>query len=733
MSTRVLAALQGLVPAALLLSLALPAFSAEPSAKSFTIASAQRAPVVDGVFDPEEWQDATRVDDFHQIAPVEFSVPSQRTEVYVKYDADTLYVGARLLDDVPGGVTANVMRQGENLQDDDSFGVVLSPFADDRTGYWFELNANGVRRQAIFQDVENRNFDWRGIWHGMGGQDAHGWVAEFAIPMKTLAFPPTEAPWGVSFRRKIERTRESMGWTSRNRRFHPGATGRMAGLRGLEQGRGLDVVPSLSVRNDRRFGSASDERSLEPSLDVFYKITPAITAALSINTDFSATDVDDRQVNLTRFGLFFPEKRAFFLQDADIFDFGRLTSAGNDTELPGSSLENGRPFFSRRIGLSGSGQPVDLHAGVKVAGREGPYSLGVLGVRQAEAGNVNSQDLLVLRGAARVFEGTTVGAILTRGDPRSNRDNLLGGVDVRYRNPRVEGVGQVVGEAWLQQSDTPGRSGNDVAWGVRLDVPNDEGWRAGASVKSLGRNFLPALGFVNNVGIRESTLHTRYTYNADGFVQSAFATFDLQHVELLGDGLQSRVVTLRPIVLELSSGEVVDMLYARNTEVLDEPFEISRRVVLQPGRYTFDELGASIDTAGRRAVSVGLVLAHGDFYGGTRTRMDASMTWRPSPHFAFTARYEHFDVDLPEGDFTTRVMRARMDVVFSSRLSWSNLLQYDDDSEVLGINSRVQWIPESGRELFVVLNHAIDDVDRDERFHSRRSEAVVKLGYTLRF
>jgi hypothetical protein len=716
-----------------LASCAVPAVAAGAVGKVFTISKAERAPEIDGQIGGDEWSDAAIVEDFVQIAPVEFATPSERTVVYVKYDADTLYVAARLLDSEPGGIAANVMRQGENLQDDDSFGVVLSPFNDQRSGYWFELNANSVRRQAIFQDVTNRNFDWRGIWRGIGRRDREGWVAEMAIPMKTLAFPESSDQWGITFRRKIERKRESMGWTSLNRRFNPSTTGRMVGLAGLVQGIGLDVVPSVSLRNDRRFDPGATDQGVEPSVDLFYKITPAVAASLSVNTDFSATDVDDRQVNLTRFGLFFPEKRAFFLQDADIFDFGRLTSSGNETELAGSTLENGRPFFSRRIGLSASGLPVDLRAGGKLTGRAGRWSFGLLDVQQTAFGDVESRNLLAARVAANVLAESSVGMIVTHGDPRSNRGNTVVGTDFRYQNSNLPGIGSVIGEAWFQQSKTDGLAGDDAAWGLRLEVPNETGLRTGIGVKSLGRNFLPALGFVNNPGIRDYTMQARYTRNAGGFLQSLIAALDLQRIESLGEGLQTQAVLLRPLELEMASGEVVKSRVSALTEVLYEDFEISDGVTLKPGRYSFTEYAVSLETAGYREISGELQVGAGGFYGGRRTSVDAVVTWRPSPHFAFSARYEHFDVDLPEGDFVTRLIRARVDVVFSSQLSWSNLLQYDNESEVVGLNSRLQWIPQAGRELFFVVNHAMEDVDRDDRFRSQRQEAVLKVGYTLRF
>lgn len=711
--------------------------TAQATAKSIRIARAAQSPEIDGVFNEAEWADATVIEDFHQSEPIEFANPSERTRVYVMFDADNLYVAAKLLDSEPDRVTANVLRQGEELWDDDTFGIVLDTFNDRRNGYWFEVNPNGVRRQAIFQNTSSRNFDWRGIWRGMGSRDGEGWVAEMAIPVKTLSFNPASDTWGISFQREIARREESIAWTSRNQQTNPSTAGSATGLSGLDQGVGLDVVPSVSFRHERRFDPEGDDQEVEPSLDVFYKVTPALTAALTLNTDFSATEVDDRQVNLTRFGLFFPEKRAFFLQDADIFEFGRLTSADNDTEISDNSLENGRPFFSRRIGLGSDGVPVDLKVGGKVTGRVGNWNVGLLDVQQAAYGSIDSRNLFVGRAVANVLEESSLGLILTNGDPRSNLDNTVVGADFRYQNTRLPGNKVLEGEAWYQQSDTEDVNGDDSAWGLRVGLPNETGLRAGIGVKELERNFYPALGFVNNPGIRDYTFESRYTHRRNGFVQVLYGTFDVQRIELLdselNSGLQSQVTTFRPLVIETGSGEEVGFNYIRSKEVLYEDFEISDGIVLLPGEYSFDEYKISVETGGHRAVSGTVRFATGDFFNGERLNVEGEIVWRPSPHFALSGEYEYFDVDLPQGDFITRLVQLRADIVFSSMLSWSNLVQYDNESEVVGINSRLQWIPETGRETYFVVNHALQDFDRNNRFRSQIADVVLKAGYTFRF
>ena len=289
---------------------------------------------IDGELSEEIWVRAPLVDDFHQVTPVECDAPSERTEVYVLYDRDALYIGVRLFDAEPELINARILRQGQNINSDDRFFVHIDPFNNRRSGYLFGVNPNGVRYDGIFEGVTQRQFDWDGIWQAAARITPEGWVLEIAIPFKTLSFDPSTTTWRMNFARNIERKNEGMAWISRNRNTDLSTMGDVTGISQIEQGRGLDVVPSMSVHDRRAIGTTPAESDAEPSLDVFYKITPQLNASLTLNTDFSATEVDDRQVNLSRFSLFFPERRDFFLQDADIFQFGRLQ-------------QDGRPFFSR--------------------------------------------------------------------------------------------------------------------------------------------------------------------------------------------------------------------------------------------------------------------------------------------------------------------------------------------------------------------------------------------------
>ena len=724
--------------------------SAQPPApagaqmKRLDIRRIEVAPVIDGVLDDAVWSRATRVEDMHQIEPLEYTEPTQATQVYLYYDDEAFYVGARLLDSEPEQMIANVLRQGEQFWSDELFAVIIDTFNDKRNGYRFQVNPHGLRMQAIYENTTGANFDWNGIWRTAATRDEAGWSAEMAIPFKTLSFDPDNDTWGINFERNVSRGEESIGWVSRNQAVNPSVAGVAVGFEDLQLGRGLDVVPSVVLSGQKTYEDpALDDAEHEPSLDIYYKITPSLNAALTLNTDFSATEVDDRQVEFTRFSLFFPEKRDFFLRDSDIFQFGRIGDlgdfgAGGTDTFSRPDIESGQPYFSRRIGLSATGRPVDLDMGGKLAGRVGEFNLGALAIRQDAFGDVAATDIFVGRAAANILEESTIGVIVTDGDPRSNLDNSLVGVDLRYANTRLPGGRALESDVWYQRSDTEGVEDGDRAYGLRVRAPNTTGFRGTLGVKQIEANFFPALGYVNRAGVRDHIFKLGYTHRpVAGRLRALYAGLDAQRIDLIDGGLQTQVLTLRALEAEDRTRNRGHLYLHSTREVLAEPFRIWERgaesVVIPAGQYAFEEAVVQLSTSSTRRFWGRMDYLAGDFYDGRRERTRIGVGWRPSTHFRTTLDYALNDVRLPHGDFSTRLVQFRADVVFSATLSWVTLLQYDDVSETMGINARLHWIPEAGREAFIVLNHNLQDFDRDNRFASTAADLALKFNYTFRF
>jgi hypothetical protein len=707
--------------------------------KQFRAIRVDVPPVIDGVLDDAVWSLAEVITDFHQTRPGNGTPTSERTEVYVVYTDDALYIGARMFDSEPELIAAPVIRHGLGMPSDDRLVVILDPFNSRRAGYRFETNLNAARHDALYTSVSSFSLDWNTIWDVATSVDGKSWVAEIEIPFKSIPFDPAIETWGFNFGRAIRRRGEEMAWVSQNRTYNPSISGQMTGMTGLSKGVGLDLVPSMAVNRQRRYDPVSKTTDYVPSLDAFYRITPSLNAALTINTDFSATEVDSRQVNLTRFNLFFPEKRDFFLNDSDLFQFGNIGGmAGGNNATSQGARENARPFFSRKLGLSQTGAPVDINYGGRISGRVGRWNIGTLAIRQDEFGPVDSSNLFITRVSANVLNDSSLGFIYTNGDPGSNIDNSVAGVDFKYLNNQLSNGRQFEADAWYQVSDTPGMSGDDASYGFGVRLPNNTGWRSRMAYKEVQRNFNPAMGYVNRSNVRDLTGDLGYTHFFGGEVfQSVFSGIDAQRIEVIDGGLQSQVFVYRLAELQTNTRDSISASYTTNREVVLRPFTLytspTRQVAILPGDYKFNEHQFSLGTGGQREFSSNFSYQGGNFYNGKRTNLNGSVTWNQSRYFVASINYDWNDISLPQGDFITRLTSVSTQVAFSSTLYWINLVQYDNLSEEVGVNTRLQWIPKAGQEGFIVLNYNMQDKDKNNRFESAFSDLSVKFKYTFRF
>lgn len=695
------------------------------SRKRIEIARTDFVPEMDGVLDDEIWKTATVISDLHQFSPVDQGEPTETTEFYIAYNERFFYLAARLNDSSPDGIISRQLVQGGQFNSEDAFEFILDTFNNGRTGYHFQVNPNGIRREGVFENPNSLNQDWSGIWQVESRIDATGWTAEVAIPFNTLNFDPSSEEWGFTVARTIARKREEVAWSSFNRNINPTTTGVIYGIRDIQQGKGLDIIPSMTVAGTENYRTGASDSRIDPSLNVFYKITPNLTGALTLNTDFSATEVDNRQVNLSRFSLFFPEKRDFFLQDVDIFNFGGL-------------FQNGIPFYSRRIGLSRTGQPVDINAGVKLTGRVGDWNVGGLMVQQGENGALDEQGVFVGRAALNVLSESSVGAIFTHGDPTSEIDNSVAGVDFRYQNTRFSATHTLRGNAWYQQSDTENLTGDDKAYGVGANFDTQNNGVGGfVGYEYFGEDFNPALGFANNTGIHgfNSALNGRY-FLADNSLIRALNTFmRFDHSEVLETGeLQSEDWFWRVLNINTHRGGQLGIGGYRNREGLDRDFQIRPGIFIPAGKYSWTGIQGEIRTSDQRAVGSRLAFNKGGFYDGDRTQLNLSLEWRPDEHLYMNVNYNFQDVVLPQGEFITRLISMNANYAFNSKWSWINLVQYDNGSRQMGINSRLRWNPEAGEDLFVVLNYNFDSSDGAfTGLNPETAELVLKYTKTFRF
>jgi len=715
--------------------------------KRFRINRISEAPQIDGRIDPAEWQEAARISDMHEIEPVEFTTPSERTVWYFAYDDRALYVAGYAYDSEPDQISASVLRQGGNLWPDDRMSLIIDPFNNKRSGYSFTLNPNGVREEAIYATPTRPSDEWDGIWRGAAQIVDDGWTMEMAIPFNTITFDPENETWGVNVWRRIVRKAERMGWESRSGATNPTVAGEVYGLTGMSQGVGLDIIPSVSSTylNDRV--DSTTDSDVNPSVDISYKITPSVNGLLTFNTDFAATEVDGRQLDLQRFSLFFPEKRAFFLTDFDIFQFGGVASGGGfgNRTVGMRSGTNGLAFFSRRIGLSSDRQPVDIIAGGKVSGRIGDIDFGTLYILQDEyqtsSGEfVDQSDLVVSRVSTGVLEESSVGAIFTYGDPGSNQNSTLIGTDFLYRNTRIGANRSAEGRFWLQKSDNAGVDGDDMAWSATFGLPSRIGLEGGVQIHEVQENFDPALGFANRTGVRLYGGELGYRRNREGdvFVREVSHGLEVARWEYLDTGnVQSQEISFDYLSLRSSAGDFFRLdLKLQKEGLLPGEQPLDRIGISMPdGEHSFERYGLFFRTASFRKFRGQLRIEDGGYFDGDRLSVNPELEWRPNEHLAFSLEYRYSKYDFPGGQkATTRQITFENEISFNSKMSLVTLAQYDNLSEDIGINSRFRYNLSAGQDIWFVLNHNMNrDVLIDDRFRSTETLAAAKIRYTFRY
>ncbi len=690
------------------------------NAQPLSLVRTEVPPTIDGVLDEPLWEDAALIENLTQVDPVEGGEPTQRTEVRITYDSDMIYFGIRCFDTEPDKIIAKQLRRDATQSSDDRVQIVIDPFFTRRYGFLFEINPLGARLDALIERGRNLITDWDGIWYGDATIDEQGWAAEVAIPYKTISFDKNATQWGFNIERTIRRTTERDRWASPSQNVgvtSMATAGVIDNIHDIDKGIGLDFVPygKGTIRDDDERGTGNE---FDAGFDLFYKLTPSMNLALTVNTDFAETEVDERQVNLTRFPLFFPEKRDFFLQDAGIFNFGGIR-------------RNPLPYQSRRIGLNEAGRPVDIIAGAKLTGRAGPLNLGVLSVYQDSARDVDEQLLSVGRVSLNVLDESSVGVIATVGNPTGNDDNYIAGADFSFRDSTVFGDKVVTSDLFFLHSSSPDSVGDDQSWGARVGYPNDRvSWFAG--VTQIGDDYNAELGFVPRRGIREYFSRYRYRWRQQGGnLRWIEATFNPMIITDPSNNIETEEYEFRPLEVQTNEGDRLGIQIEHHREVLSEPFEIQPGVVIPVDDYRFNRVRAWVTTSDSREFSGVSWIEMGDFFDGTRLDTAYAVQWRPSPHFFTELAWEQSDVDLPQGDFEVQIARARVNFMFTPNLSWTNFIQWDNISDTLGINSRVRWIVEPGSEVFFVVNQGFDT--HGGRFDSVATEVTTKVGWTFRY
>jgi hypothetical protein len=683
-------------------------------------------PVINGYVDDEVWKNAAVVNEFYQKEPRNGDPVSEKTEFLFLFDHNNIYIGIRCYDD-PAGIIAKELARDVSLGEDDRVQVIFDTFLDGRSGYWYQIGPRGSIGDALInENGKDFNKSWDGLWDGKARINDHGWESELIIPFKTMGFRKGSDTWGLKLIRHIKRKSESSYWpaTSLNAdKFAISDAGRITGLKDITQGIGLDIIPYAT-------GGVSKKQSEDPSgvydfgMDAFYQITPSLKAAATINTDFAQTEVDDRQINLTRFNLYFPEKRDFFLDGASYFSFG---INGDRENLQGTQMI---PFFSRRIGLAANGDPVAIKYGVKFTGKAGKWNLGFLHVK--DNNEWDNPGYTIGRISRNFGKQSSLGIIGTNGNALSEAGNSLAGIDLRLASSELSGNKNITYNLYGVKSFTTGLQGEDFSFGTEINYPNDFiNFRTG--YLQIGENFTPGLGFVPRKNIREFygglTFGPRPKNSPVLQVKSGF-TYTLIS-DLKNGGLESAQVNLNYSEVTFLSGDIISLSSQYQFESLEKDFNIFDTIVIPMDKYNFWRHTLTLTSAKRRNLWALAQLGLGTFYSGTRTDLLIQTGYKVCVPIYVGLEADRRWVNLKEGNFVAQIYRINLNFLFSPNLSWYNYAQYENQTETIGWQSRFQWIIKPGKEIFLTFNSPL--IDPLERFRSEIYEARVKVKYTIRF
>ena len=691
---------------------------------------------LDGRLDEPAWAAADSIADLTQTEPDEGATPSGRTVVRVLGDGAGIVIGIRADDPDTSRITAFARARDADLSSEDHVKIVLDTYLDGRSGYVFAVNANAARYDAlVVSQGEGENANWDTVWEAATARTPNGWSAEIRIPAKSLLFRRGLTTWGFNLQRRIQRHQETDRWATADRDVKVGNTSRagiLADVPTFDLGVGLTVRPAVTGGAGIPAPSARWESSRDASLDATQRLGANSLASLTINTDFAETEVDTRRTNLTRFPLVFPEKRTFFLHGSDIFDFGLGTS------------DDVRPFFSRRIGLY-EGTEIPLNVGLKVNGREGGTSFGALAVRMGSPdGALDTLETVNTLGVVRIKQNvlgeSSVGAIATVGDPLGRGKAWLAGPDLTYQTSHFRGDKNFLVGVWGLAMDRDSLAGRKRAFGGKIDYPNDL-WDVALVYKWLGDGFDPSLGFVPrpNVQIANLSIDFRPRPQRPIFglrVRQMFHEFETTLVADLNGSWESYRVFMAPVNWRLESGDRFEFNVVPVGERLTTPFEIADGVVIPEGTYHWNRYRLEGALAAKRRFSGQFTWWFGDFYTGRLDEYQLTASWKPSALFITEFNATRNIGRLAEGSFTQQVVGTRLRVNVSPDLQFNSYLQYDNESDSFGTNTRVRWTFRPSGDLFVVYNHnlrTLDPLTRDRQLRFTSNQLLVKLQYAIQY
>ena len=738
--------LKPLLPVWMLVAPLLPAAGAGQAAQAQPVLQAVRLEAgfadfrLDGHLAEPAWASALPASGFRQREPLEGEPATETTEVRVLYDTENLYIGILARDRTPEKVIGRILQRDKlmaasfdgrhQFAGDDGVAVLLDPFRDRRNAVVFATNPNGAEFDALVTDEgPSLNVDWRGVWSVRATRIPEGWSAELSIPFRTLRYPGGggSESWGFNVLRMIRRKNEETLWAAWTREegglHRVSRAGELRGLDRLPRRRfNLEVKPyslaGLNQDRDPETAPLSSEVTADLGADLKWELRPGLVLDATLNPDFAQVEADEEQINLTRFDLFFPEKREFFLENAGVFEFGTRGFG----EPPPFLL-----FFSRTIGLSDDDeddtQEIPVRAGLRLSGRAGRQTLGFLDVVTGAAHGEPQTNYGVLRVKRDVGGANYLGAMLT--DRRREGDsNTAAGLDASFWP-----TGSLNLQAFLARTFTSGPGGDDGAYRLGVDYSSDRVGGAGEYLE-VGPEANAEMGFITRTDMRRVTLFGRYTVRP---TRARLRKIDLYAggFYIAGTDGETQDLDLGPVaVLEWETGDDLTLLYRRGSTWIDESFDLSDRIPVPVGDYPMEQLGLFGNTSSGRPLVLGVAAFRQRIYDGRLSTVSCRLGAAPGPHFSLGASLTRNRADLPGGEFTAWISSLRLTWTLSTRLAASALLQHNSLDREFIANFRLNFVHRPGSDLFLVINEERSGEDSTWRPVSRG--VVVKLTYLAR-
>lgn len=677
---------------------------------------------LDGFLNEASWKKAGVISSLRMVEPYENIDPSYGTVLRILVDTKNIYLGIICSDPDPESMVAFSKARDSDLEDEDYIKFVFDTYGDGRSAYIFAINPFGARYDALSGNRgEKEDQSWDGIWEAKTQITKEGWSAEIRIPINSLTFRKGLNTWGFNIERRIQRLLEVDRWSAISRDYKMAQTlhaGQLTNLPKFNLGIGL-IAKASTILDLNKSVDNSGNTKWDNSLDITQRITPDITIQITANTDFAETEVDTRKTNLTRFPLLFPEKRQFFLEGSDIFDFGLGMGY------------NMLAFQSRKIGLV-DGHAIPLKAGGKVSGKIGNTQFGSLVAHTGMVEDIAPASTMgVVRIKQNILKESNFGMIGMIGDPLAREGSWTAGLDFTYQNSEFLGDKNFLVGVWGLMTDRVDLKGDKTALGLKIDYPNDL-WDVALSYYRLGDAFDPSLGFIPRKGVNYYRFSASYMPRPAkwNIRQHNFQSFFTLYTDLDNQWESYRMFTA-PVHFTLESGDRFEFNIVPTGEFLKEGFEISDGVTIPDGAYHWNRYRFEIEGASKRRVNGQATWWFGGFYGGSLNSIELELNWRPLSFLIFEGSFERNIGSLPYGDFTQDLYGLRVQLNMSSNLNFSSFIQYDTESHSFGTNNRFRWTFAPRGDLYIVYNHNLAKPIEERFWLYQSNQLIVKLVYGI--